>query len=152
MSGDMEALADRASKAARSAHDDFRALHQAVGNRSDAPMLAVVGADLDGLAMKLYTLSTSTAALSSSLAHDVLNTRTSGDVKLSRGITCDMKSIARRLRSMTPVNSSEPDIIMDEGEVRDILSMIKRYDGVVSAILNHHQLCVGKMIPVTTLY
>jgi hypothetical protein len=120
--------------------------------RSDAPMLAVVGADLDGLAMKLYTLSTSTAALSSSLVHDVFDTRTSGDVKLSRGITYDMKSIAHRLRSMTPANSSEPDMIMDEGEGRDILSMIKRYDGAVSAILNHHQLYVGRTVPVTMLY
>jgi hypothetical protein len=148
----MEALADRASKAARAAHDDFRALYQVVGSRSDAPLLAIVGADLDGLAMKLHTLSTSAAALSSSLAHDVFEARMSGDVKLSHGITYDIKSIARRLRSMTPANSSEPDIIMDEGEGRDILSMIKRYDGVVSAILNHHQLCVGQMVPVTTLY
>jgi hypothetical protein len=148
----MEALADRASKAARAAHDDFRALYHVVGSRSDAPMLAAIGADLDELGIKLTSLSTSKVALSSSLAHDVFITRTSGDVKLSRGITYDIKSIARRLRSMKPANSSEPDMIMDEGEGRDILSMIKRYDGVVSAILSDHQLCVGRTAPITTLY
>jgi hypothetical protein len=139
---DMEALADRASKAARAAHDDFRALYQAIGSRSDAPMLAVVGADLDGLAMKLTSLSTLKVALSSSLAHDAFHTQMSVDVKLSLGIVYDMKAIARRLRSLKPSDPTEPDIIMDEGEGRDILSMTKRYNGVISAILNHHQLCV----------
>jgi hypothetical protein len=142
MSRDIQALADRASKAARSAHDDFQALYQAIGSRSDAPMLAVVGADLDGLAMKLHTLSTSTAALSSSIAHDVFESRMSGDVKLSHGITYDIKYIARRLRSLKPSDSSEQEMIMGEREGEDMLNMIKRYDGAVSAILNHHQLCV----------
>jgi hypothetical protein len=142
MSQDMEVLVGRASKAARVAHDDFRALYQAVGSRSDAPMLAAVGADLDGLAMKLHTLSTSTVALSSSLAHDVFETRMSGDVKLSHAITYDMKAIARRSRSIKPTASSEPDMIIDEREGGNILSMIRRYDGAVSAILSHHQLCV----------
>jgi hypothetical protein len=152
MSQDMEVLVDRASKATRAAHDDFRALSQAVGSRSDAPLLAAVGADLDGLAMKLHTLSTSAAALSSSLAHDVFEARMSGDVKLSHGITYDMKSIARRLLSLKPSDLSEPEMIMDEGEGRDMLSMIKRYDGVVSAILDHHQLCVGRTAPIVTIY
>jgi hypothetical protein len=142
MSGDMEVLAERASKAARSAHNDFQVLHHAIGSRSDAPLLAAVGADLDELAIKLYSLSTSTAALSSGLAHDVFDTRMTGDVKLSRGITYDMKAIARRLRSLKPSASSELDMIMDEGEGRDILNMIKRYDGAVSAVMSHHQLCV----------
>jgi hypothetical protein len=142
MSQDMEVLADRASKAARAAHDDFRALYQAIGSRSDAPMLAVVGADLDGLAMKLTSLSTSRAALSSSLAHNVFDTRTSVDVNLSHGITYDMKSIARRLRSLKPSDSAEPEMIMGEREGGDIGNMIRRYDGAVSAILSHHQLYV----------
>jgi hypothetical protein len=152
MSQDIEVLVDRASKAARAAHDDFRALYHAIGSRSDAPMLAAVGADLDGLAMKLTSLSTSRAALSSSLAHDVFEARMSGNVKLSRGITYDMKSIARRLRSLKPSDLSEPEMIMEEGESRDILSMIKRYDGVVSAILDHHQLCVGQTALTVMIY
>jgi hypothetical protein len=152
MSVDMEVLADRASKAARAAHDDFRTLYQAVRSRSDAPMLAVVGADLDGLAMKLTSLSISKVALSSSLARDVFEIQMSGDVKLSHGITYDMKAIARRLRSMTPSALSEPEMIMDEREIGDMLSMIKRYDGVVSAILSNHWLCMGRSVPVTTLY
>jgi hypothetical protein len=142
MSQDIEVLVDRASKAARSAHDDFRALYHAIGSRSDAPMLAVIGADLDGLAMKLASLSTSRAALSSGLAHDVFDTQMSGDVKLSLGITYDMKSIARRLRSLKPSDPAEPKIIMGEREGGDIRNMIKRYDGAVSAILSHHQLYV----------
>jgi hypothetical protein len=152
MSQDIEVSADRASKAARAAHDDFRALYQVVESRSDTPLLVVVGADLDGLAMKLHMLSTSAAALSSSLAHDVFEARMSGDVKLPRGITYDMKAIGRRLRSLKPSDLSDPEMIMDEGESRDMLSMIKRYDGVVSAVLNDYQLCVGRTAPVTTLY
>jgi hypothetical protein len=138
----MEVLADRASKAARSAHDDFQALYQAVGSRSDAPMLAAVGADLDGLAMKLNSLVSSKAALASTLAQDVFEARMSADVKLSHGITSDMKAIARRLRSLKPSDSSDPEMIMDEREGRDMLSMIRRYDGVLSAIMSDHQLCV----------
>jgi hypothetical protein len=138
----MEVLADRATKATRAAHDDFRALYQAVEGRSDTPLLVAIGADLDGLAMKLNTLSKSTSALSSSLAYAVFETRMSADVKISNGITYDMKTIARRLGSMKPSNSPEPEIIMDEREGRDILNMIKRYDGAVSAILGHHQLYV----------
>jgi hypothetical protein len=143
MSRDMAVLANRASKAARAAHVDLQALHQAVGSRSDAPLLAAVGADLDELAMKLTSLSTSEAALSSSLAHDVFDIPMSADVKLSHGITYDMKAIARRLRSLKPSASWEPDMVMDERESADILSMIKRYDGAISATLSHHQLCVS---------
>jgi hypothetical protein len=142
MSLDMQLLADRARNAARAAHDDFRALYQAVKGRSDAPMLAAVGADLDKLAMKLTSLSTSTAALSSSLAHDVLDTRMTDDVKLSHGIIYDMNASARRLRSLKHLSSSEPEIVLDESEGGDMLNMIKRYDGVISTIPNHHQLCV----------
>jgi hypothetical protein len=142
MSRDMAVLAQRASKAARSAHNDFRALYQAVGSRPDAPLLAAVGTDLDGLAMKLTSLSISTAALSSSLAHDMFETRMSDDVTLSHGITYDMKAIGRRLRSLKPSNSSEQEMIMGEREGENMLNMIKRYDGAVSAILSYHQLCV----------
>jgi hypothetical protein len=149
---DMQVLADRARKAARDAHDNFQALYQAIERRSDAPLLAAVGADLRGLAMKLTSLSASRAALSSSLAHEVFGTVMSGDVKLSRGITCDMRAIARRLRSMKPSNSVEPQMIMDEREGGDILNMIKRYDGAISIIINHHQLCVWQIVPVTMLY
>jgi hypothetical protein len=142
MSQDMRVLTDRAGKAAQSAHNDFRALYQAGEGRADAPLLMAIGADLNGLAMKLNSLSTSTTALSSRLAHDIFETQISAGVKLSHGIIYDMKAIARRLRSLKPSNSSEPEMIMDEREGGNILNMVKRYNEAVAAILGHHQLCV----------
>jgi hypothetical protein len=142
MSWDMEAHIKRASKACRSAHDDFRALYQVIGSHSDTPMLKAVGADLDALALKLHSLSTSTVALSSSLAHDLFETRVSADIKLSHGIIYDMKAIGRRLRSMKPSALSEPEMIMDEREGNDVRNMVKRYYRAVTVILDHHQLCV----------
>jgi hypothetical protein len=135
----MEVLVDRVREAAQVAYDDFRALYIVVEGRSDARLLADIGANLNGLAMKLHSLSTSTIAISSSLAHDMFDTRISSGVKLSHGIIDDMKAVACRLRSSS---SSEPEMIMDKREGGDILRMIKRYDEVISAILNHHQLYV----------
>jgi hypothetical protein len=152
MSQDKEVLADRARKAARTAHDDLRVLYHTVKSRSDAPMLAAVGANLDGLVMKLDSLSTSMAALSKGLAHDVLDAQMTADVKLCLGIVYDMKALARRLWFMNPLNSPEPEMIMDENEGGNILNMIKRYKGAVSAVLSHHQLCVRQMNHITTLY
>jgi hypothetical protein len=140
MSQDKEVLADRAGKAARVAHDDLRALYQAVKSRSDAPMLAAVGTNLNGLVTELDSLSTSMTALSSGLAHDVLDAQMTADVRLCLGIVYDMKALARRLWFMKPSNSPEPEMIMDESEGDNILNMIKRYKGAISSVLSHHQL------------
>jgi hypothetical protein len=138
MSQSLQILVDRSSKAARSAHNNFRALYLAVGSDSIAPSLAGVGVDLDKLSITLDLLSKSTPALSSELAHDVFESRMSADVKLSRAIVHDLNTIAGRLRSMTPSRSSEPAEIMHEHECQDISEMIKRYDRAVSAALRDH--------------
>jgi hypothetical protein len=138
MSRDLDILVDRASKAAQSAHNDYRALYLAVGSASIAPSLAEVGADLDQLSITLDLLSKSTPALSSELAHDVFESRMSADVKLSHAIVQDLNTIAGRLRSVTPSSSSEPEKIMHDHECREISEMVKRYDRAVSAILRHH--------------
>jgi hypothetical protein len=138
MSRSLNTLVDRASKASRSAHNDFRALYIAVGSASIAPSLADVGADLDKLSITLDLLSKSTPALSSELARDVFDTQVSADVKLSHAIVHDLNTIAGRLRSMTPSSSSEPAEIMHDHECRDISTMIKRYDRAFSAALRHH--------------
>jgi hypothetical protein len=137
MSRDLDILIDRASKAARSAHNDYQALYLAVGSASIAPSLAGMGADLDKLSITLDLLSKSTPALSSELAQNVFESRVSADVKLSRAIVHDLNTIAGRLRSMTPSRSSEPAEIMPEHECREISEMVKRYDRAVSAILRH---------------
>jgi hypothetical protein len=138
MSQDLDNLVGRASEAARSAHDDYRALYLAVGSASVAPSLADVGTDLDKLSITLDLLSKSAPALSSELAHDVFESRMSAGVKLSRAIVQDLNTIAGRLRSMTPSSSSEPEKIMHEHECREISEMVKRYDRAVSAVLRHH--------------
>jgi hypothetical protein len=138
MSRGVETLFDRASKAARSAHNGFRATYLAVGNTSIAPSFAHLGADLDNLSLTLNLLSKSAPALLSGLAHDVLDTRMSADVKLSRAIVHDLNTIAGRLRSMTPSSSFESEKIIHEHECRDISEMVKHYDRAVSAILHHH--------------
>jgi hypothetical protein len=148
MSRDVDVLVDRAIKAVQIAQDDFRALHIAVEGRSDAWLLTDIGANLDGLALKLLSLFTSTTALSSVVAHHVFDTEISSGVKLSHGIVDDVKAIAGRLRSS---NSSEPEMIMDKREGGNILSIIKRYDGAISAILNYHQLYVERMVFATIL-
>jgi hypothetical protein len=138
MSRDLDILVDKASKASRSAHNDYQALYLAVGSASIAPSLAGVGADLDKLSITLDLLSKSAPALSSELAHHVFETRMSADVKLSRAIVHDLNTIAGRLRSMTPSSSSEPGEIMHEHECREVSEMVKRYDRAVSAVLRHH--------------
>jgi hypothetical protein len=138
MSQSLKILVDRASKAARSAHHNFRALYLAVGSDSIAPSLAGVGADLDKLSITLDLLSKAASALSSEFAHDVFETRMSADVKLSRAIVHDLNTIAGRLQSMTPSSSSEPEKIMHEHECREISEIIKRYNRTVSAVLHHH--------------
>jgi hypothetical protein len=139
MSQSLKTLVDRSSKAARSAHNDFRALYLAVGSDSIAPSLAGVGADLDKLSITLDLLSKSAPALSSELAHNVFDTRMSADVKLPRAIVHDLDTIAGRLRSMTPSSSSEPEEIMREHECREVSEMVKRYDRAVSTVLRHHE-------------
>jgi hypothetical protein len=138
MSQDLDILVDRASKASRSAHNDYQALYLAVGSASIAPSLADMGADLDKLSITLDLLSKSTPALSSELAQNVFESRVSADVKLSRAIVHDLNTIAGRLRSMTPWNSSEAAEIMHEHECREISEMVKRYDRAVSAVLRDH--------------
>jgi hypothetical protein len=138
MSQSLKTLVDRSSKAARSAHNDFRSLYLAVGSDSIAPSLAGVGADLDKLSITLDLLYKSAPALSSELAHNVLDTRMSANVKLSYAIVHDLNTIAGRLRSMTPSSSSEPEEIMHEHECQEVSEMVKRYDRAVSAILRHH--------------
>jgi hypothetical protein len=145
MSQSLKILVDRSSKAARSAHNNFRALYLAVGSDSIAPSLAGVGADLDKLSITLDKLSItldllskSAPALSSELAHDIFQTRMSADAKLSRAIVHDLNTIAGRLRSMTPSSSSEPEEIMHEHECREISEMVKRYDRAISAVLREH--------------
>jgi hypothetical protein len=138
MSQDLDNLVGKASKAARSAHNDYRALYLAVGSAPIAPSLADVGVDLDKLSITLDLLAKSAPALSSELAHDVFETRMSADVKLSRAIVHDLSTIAGRLRSMTPSSSSEPAEIMHEHECREVSEMVKRYDRAVSAVLRHH--------------
>jgi hypothetical protein len=139
MSQSLETLVDRASKAAQSAHNAYRALYLAVGSASIAPSLAGVGADLDKLSITLDLLSKSAPALSSDFAHDVFESRVSADVKLFRAIVHDLDTIAGRLQSMTPSSSSEPEEIMHEDECREISEMVKRYDRAVSAVLYHHE-------------
>jgi hypothetical protein len=134
----LETLVDRASKAAQSAHNAYRALYLAVGSASIAPSLAGVGADLDKLSITLDLLSKSATAISIELAHDVFDTRMSADVKLSHAIVYDLNTIAGRLRSMTPSSSSKPEEIMHERECREVSEMVKRYDRAVSAVLRHH--------------
>jgi hypothetical protein len=138
MSQDLDNLVGRASKAARSAHNDYRALYLAVGSPSIAPSLADVGADLDKLSITLDLLAKSAPAVSSELAHDVFESRVSADVKLSRAIVHDLNTIAGRLRSMQPLSSSKPEEIMHEYECREISEIIKRYDRAFSAVLRHH--------------
>jgi hypothetical protein len=138
MSQSLETLVDRASKAAQSAHNAYRALYLAVGSASIAASLAGVGADLDKLSITLDLLSKSATAISSELAHDVFDTRMSADVKLSRAIVHDLNTVAGRLRSMTPSCSSEPDEIMHEHECQEISEIVKRYDRAVSAALRDH--------------
>jgi hypothetical protein len=138
MSQNLDNLANRASKAARSAHNDYRALYLAVGSASIAPSLTGVGGDLDKLAITLDLLSKSAPALSSELAHNMFESRMSADTKLSRAIVQDLNTIAGRLRSMTPSNSSEPAEIMHEHECREVSEMVKRYDRAVSAVLRDH--------------
>jgi hypothetical protein len=138
MSQDLDNLVDRTSKAARSAHNDYRALYLAVGSASVAPSLADVGADLDKLAITLDLLSKAAPALSSELAHNMFESRMSADIKLSRAIIQDLSTIAGRLRSMTPSNSSEAAEIMHEHECRETSEMVKRYNRAVSAVLRHH--------------
>jgi hypothetical protein len=134
----LDTLVDRASKASRSAHNDFRALYIAVGSAFIAPSLAGVGVDLDNLSITLELLSKSTPALSSELAHDVFESRMSADFKLSRAIVHDLNTIAGRIRSMTPSSSSEPAEITHEHECQEISEMVKRYDRAVSAVLRDH--------------
>jgi hypothetical protein len=134
----MDNLVDRASKAARSAHNDFRALYLAVGSASIDPSLADVGADLDKLSITLGLLSKSAPALSSELAYVVFESRMSADVKLSRAIVHDLSTIAGRLRAMTPSSSSESKEIMNEHECREISEIVKRYDRAVCAVLRYH--------------
>jgi hypothetical protein len=138
MSQSLETLVDRAGRAARAAHDDFRALYIAVGSAPIAPSLADVGASLDKLSITLELLSKSAPALSSELAHDVFESRMSADVKLSRAIVHDLNTIAGRLRSMTPSSSSEPEKITHDHECQEISEMVKRYDRVITAVLDHH--------------
>jgi hypothetical protein len=138
MSQSLETLVDRACKAAQSAHNAYRALYLAAGSASIAASLADVGADLDKLSITLELLSKSTPALSSELAHGVLESRVSADVKLSRAIVHDLDTIAGRLQSMTPSSSSEQEEIMHEHECRETSEMVKRYDRAFSAILRHH--------------
>jgi hypothetical protein len=138
MSRDLKSLVGRASKAARSAHNDYRALYLAVGSASIAPSLADVGADLDKLSITLDLLSKAAPALSSELAHKFFETRMSADVKLSRAIFHDLNTIAERLRLMTPSSSSKPEEIMRKHECRKSSEMIKRYDRAISAVLRHH--------------
>jgi hypothetical protein len=137
MSQSLKILVDRSSKAARSAHNNFRALYLAVGSDSIAPSLAGVGANLDKLSITLDLLSKSAPALSSELAHDVFETRMSADVKLSRAIVHDLNTVAGRLQSMTPSSSSEPAEIMHEHECREVSEMVQRYDRAISAVLRH---------------
>jgi hypothetical protein len=138
MSRHLDILVNRASKASRSAHNNYQALYLAVGSASIAPSLADVGADLDKLSITLELLSKSTPALSSELAQNVFESRVSTDVKLSRAIVHDLNIIAGRLRSMTPSSSSEPADIMHEDECREISEMVKRYCRAVSAVVRDH--------------
>jgi hypothetical protein len=138
MSRDLENMVDRASKAARSAHNEYRALYLAIGSASITPSLVGVGADLDSLSITLELLSKSAPALSSKLAHDVFESRMSIDVKLSRAIVVDLNTTAARLRSMTPSTSSEPEAIMHEHDCREVSEMVKRYDKAVSVVLRYH--------------
>jgi hypothetical protein len=126
MSQSLKPLVDRSSKAARLAHNNFRALYLAVGSDSIAPSLAGVGADLDKLSITLDLLSKSAPALSSELARNVFESRMSAEVKLSRAVVHDLNTIAGRLRSMTPSSSSEQEEIMHEHECQEVSEMVQR--------------------------
>jgi hypothetical protein len=139
---DLGAIVDRAGKATRAAYDDYRALYLAVESGSHPPSLMMVGADLDRLSITLDLLSRSAKGLANGLARDLMAARVSADVKLSHAIVHDMNAIAGRLRSMIPSQLSEPEVILDEHECRDMSEMVKSYHRAVSSILSHHQMYV----------
>jgi hypothetical protein len=143
MSHDLGPVFEKAQLAVRAAHNDFRSLYKAVSNpRSMPTALHVTGHTLDNLAQNLDLLARSTNALSSDVAHKVFDAHMSDEVKLSDAILHDITTVASRLRLMTPSASSEPLVLMEEDQCRDLENMATRYDQAISSILHHHSSCV----------
>jgi hypothetical protein len=143
MSHDFGPVVEKAQLAVRAAHNDFRSLYKAISNpRSMPTALHVTGITLDSLAQNLELLARSTNALSSDVAHKVFDAHMSDEVKLSDAILHDMTAVASRLRLMTPSASSEPVMVMEEDQCRDIENIATRYDQAISSILLHHSSCV----------
>jgi hypothetical protein len=141
MSQDLGAVAKDAMTAARAAHDDFRTLYETLEGSMPVSLWAA-GTALDELSNNLGALAGSTTALTSGLTRSVFKTRLSDDVQFSHAIVHDMNAIAKRLRLMTPWESSNPVMFVDERECRNIAGMIDCYDRTISHILIYHNSCV----------
>jgi hypothetical protein len=141
MAEDFQTMADCAMKAARTAHEDFKVLYTTLEGSMPVALWAA-GAALDKLSINLGALAGSTTTLTSGLTRHVFQTRVSDDVQFSHAIVDDMNALAERLRLMTPWESSQPVMSMDENECRNIAEMIDHYDRTIFHILISHNSCV----------
>jgi hypothetical protein len=135
----LEIVIKRARSAIEAAHDEFQALHAVTHKQSIPSSLVVAGADLNQLLMNLALLvGNASPLISSDTVSQLFQTRVSSDVTLSHAIVHDMDAIARQLRSMRSLGSSEALSTMDHRQCQDIGEMVKRYDRIVSSVLHHH--------------
>jgi hypothetical protein len=141
MSEDLQAIAEGAMKAARAAHNNFKALYTTLEGSMPVSLWAA-GTALDKLSTNLGMLAGSTTALSCGLTRSVFQTCVADGVNFSHAIVHDMSAISKRLRLMMPLTSSNSVMSMDEHECRNIAEMVNRYERTISAVMNYLNSCV----------
>jgi hypothetical protein len=151
MSQNLAPVVAKIREAVRGAHANFRSLYEAADRDSIPVSLLLAGSTLDKLTYNLDLLATSSAALSSNYVRALFDTRMAADVKLSDAITRDMDVVASCLRLMMPSNSSEPVMIMEEHQCRNVADMVDRYDRTISSTLIQYNVYV-QTSTATSLY
>jgi hypothetical protein len=127
MPADSLAVIERASKAVRIAHDDFRALYTVIDSTTMPRLLLEAGANLDKLSTDFSLLAGFTDASFIGLV-----------LELCQAIMKDMRIIASRLRSMRLAASLTPLAIVEDAQFSDLAETIKRYTRVISSVLKFH--------------
>jgi hypothetical protein len=138
MPADSLAVIERASKAVRIAHDDFRALYTVIDSTTMPRLLLEAGANLDKLSTDFSLLAGFTDASFIGLVLELFQIRISSDTTMCQAIMKDMRIIASRLCSMRLAASLTPLAIVEDAQFSDLAETIKRYTRVISSVLKFH--------------
>jgi hypothetical protein len=131
----------KAMKAVRKAYDDLQALR--TSHDFKIPLLLLVASTaLDKLSCNLKLIAGSVETLARLCTCSLKEASTSPGTSLSNALVHDMEAIARHFRLMTPATRVEITGDLDEGECRDIVEMVDRYDRAVFSVLVQRSGCV----------